>query len=622
MKIFSFLFIFFIAFFNFGWTQREDSISNLGKPEGLRSSLGERFEDEIIDLFSSGETISSTDIDNSIVKSFGDILKRFRFIDVISYGIYGQPEIGTVFGGTSQQIPIYIDGIPFNQQSLYFPQTGDFDFTTVPIDNIDTLKVIDGSVINILGRNTGIGGLEGKQKDYYGGKAFSRGKLQSGPNHYRHTQIDLGRGLTSKGRFYLTGDFRKYGGTVPNSDLDSRYLTGKFTFNLKNNWELKFNALHFHTEMGIPDWGEFKNIRKNESDWRLDLKSLLEWGQKSKFSLNLFYNPLNQKNKWRADTADIRLETQEKVLYLKADQELEFNHHHLLISGEMGNQFFSAEGESFEKLEKKTYGEGYLSLTDLFKPRPKIYLLLFLKSHKFSDFENHFSALAGVSYQFQRNLTLYCTIGNVFNDLLPFDEYFSQQGFERKTKLKEGRMVEINSGAKLDKEKYRIRIGLTYSKIKNSMIWMEDAIPRNEDKDLLGSYASFLLTLHPDFEACLSYAYKNSQYKIGDSKYFVPFMPRHSAYSYLQYKKELLKKEMEGKIRLEGEYLSERYLHYGEKDLVPAVFILNSKISLRFLDFHFYYIIENITDRKYRTRGELFMPERTFWWGFYWNFWD
>jgi outer membrane cobalamin receptor len=622
MKIFSFLFIFFIAFFNFGWTQTEDSISNLGKPESLRSSLGERFEDEIIDLFSSGETISSTDIDNSIVKSFGDILKRFKFIDVASYGIYGQPEIGTVFGGTSQQIPIYIDGIPFSQQSLYFPQTGDFDFTTVPMDNIDTLKVIDGSVINILGRDIGIGGLEVKQKDYYGGKAFSRAKFQSGPNHYRHTQIDLGRGLTSKGRFYLTGDFRKYGGTVPNSDLDSRYLTGKFTFNLKKNWELKFNASHFHTEMGIPDWDPFKNIRKNESDWRLDLKSIFEWRQKSKLCLNLFYSPLNQENRWNADTADIRLETQEKVLYLKANQEIEFNHHHLLISGEMGKQLFSAEGESSETLDKKTYGYGYLSLTDLFKPKPKLYLLLFLKYHKFSNFRNHFSSLAGISYQLSKNLNLYCTIGNFFKDPIPFDEYFSQQGFEGKTQLKEERTVEINSGAKLDKEKYKIKIGLTYSKIKNSMIWMEDAIPRNEDKDLLGSYAGFLLTLHPDFEAYLSYAYKNSQYKIGDSKYFVPFMPRHSAYSYLQYKKEFLKKEMEGKIRLEGEYLSERYLQYGEKDSVPSVFILNSKISLRFLDFHFYYVVENITDQKYRTKGEFFMPERTFWWGFCWNFWD
>jgi outer membrane cobalamin receptor len=337
----------------------------------------------------------------------------------------------------------------------------------------------------------------------------------------------------------------------------------------------------------------------------------------------LFYSPLNQKNKWRADTADIKFETQEKILYLKANQELEFNHHHLLVSGEMGNEFFSVEGGSFEKLEKKkTHGDGYLSLADLFKPKPKIYLLLFLKYHKFGNFKNHFSTLAGISYQFQKNLNLYCTIGNFFKDPIPFDEYLSQQGFEGKTKLKEEKVVEINSGAKLDKEKYKIRIGLTYSKIKNTIIWTEDAIPRNEDKDLLGSHASFILTLHPNFEAYLSYAYKNSKYKTGDNKYFVPFIPKHSSYFHLQYKKEFLKKEMESKVRLEGEYLSERYLEYGEKDLVPSVFILNSKISLRFLDFHFYYVIENITDQKYRTRGEFFMPGRAFWWGFYWNFWD
>jgi hypothetical protein len=631
MKIFSFLFIFSIAFFNFGWTQTEDSISNLGKPEGLHPSLGERFEDEIIDLFSSGETISSSDIDNSIVKSFGDILKRFRFIDVTSYGIYGQPEIGTVFGGTSQQIPIYIDGIPFNQQSLYFPQTGDFDLHTVPINNIDTIKVIDGSVINILGRNTGIGGLEVKQKDYYGGKAFSRAKFQSGPNHYRHTQIDLGRGLTSKGRFYLTGDFRKYGGTVPNSDLDSRYLTGKFTFNLKKNWEIKFNTLHFHTDMGIAEKNELIDLRKNQSDWRLNLNSSLLWRRNSRFFFGVYYSPGSQKMEQLSPLAFRKEEKKEKTFLLKAQQETKAGRHYLFLSGYLENQIFKQE-----LWWSAPYWSGGLCLADLFKLSDRISFLFSLRGDKFGDRSIRLSSLGGLSLGLRKDLILFTTVSKSSKSPTLHDLYLVISVIERfphlppqrlphprdEYLLKDENVLEANCGIKLTKKKYQLKGSLVGIKIKNDIVWEPDRYPVNRDRDVFGGYLSFNLTPHPNFEAYLSYAYKNSQYKIGDSKYFVPFMPRHSAYSYLQYKKEFLKKEMEGKIRLEGEYLSERYLQYGEKDSVPSVFILNSKISLRFLDFHFYYVVENITDQKYRTRGEFFMPERTFWWGFYWNFWD
>jgi hypothetical protein len=43
---------------------------------------------------------------------------------------------------------------------------------------------------------------------------------------------------------------------------------------------------------------------------------------------------------------------------------------------------------------------------------------------------------------------------------------------------------------------------------------------------------------------------------------------------------------------------------------------------LRFLGFQFYYVIENITNETYRTRGDFNMPERTLWFGFNWEFFD
>ena len=76
------------------------------------------------------------------------------------------------------------------------------------------------------------------------------------------------------------------------------------------------------------------------------------------------------------------------------------------------------------------------------------------------------------------------------------------------------------------------------------------------------------------------------------------------------------------KLRLETKFLSQRFLDGYQKDKEPGVAIFNGKISLRFLDFHFYYVVENITNRVYRLTEGYPMPERSLFWGFYWEFFD
>jgi outer membrane receptor protein involved in Fe transport len=99
-------------------------------------------------------------------------------------------------------------------------------------------------------------------------------------------------------------------------------------------------------------------------------------------------------------------------------------------------------------------------------------------------------------------------------------------------------------------------------------------------------------------------------------------VPEHSFFSYFQYSYESTKKEYGLKVRLEQEYISKRYLADYNQDQVPFVLLFNSKITLRLLDLRFYYVIENITDEVYRTRGDFNMPGRTFWFGLSWDFYD
>jgi outer membrane receptor protein involved in Fe transport len=123
----------------------------------------------------------------------------------------------------------------------------------------------------------------------------------------------------------------------------------------------------------------------------------------------------------------------------------------------------------------------------------------------------------------------------------------------------------------------------------------------------------------PDFQSGFSYAYKWTR---TEDDYKIPCVPAHSFFSYFQFSKEYIKKRYEIKLRLEQEYLSRRYLADYNQDEVPFVLLFNSRITLRFIDFRFYYVIENITNEAYRTRGDYDMPGRTLWFGFSWNFYD
>lgn len=582
------------------------------------------FEERLFELFTCEETISSEDIDNSVVKNFGDILKIYRAIDVTSYGIYGQPQIAAIWGGTSQLFPISVDHIPLKRQTLYFPQTGDFDLNNLSFNNVERIEIFDGILANITGGEVGLGCLNLVGKDYQGEEPYSRATFQRGPDHYRHTMIELGRDFLNRGRLYLTGDFRKSGGRVPHSSSDSRHLTGKFSFKLNRSWEMSLHALHYNTETDVPQFSDvLLNARdKEESDWILNLRSSLQMRGNSSLSFDLLYNPRNQKLKGEADL--FPREKKEKILSLKASFEKELSNHYFILSSFLRKNSFDENENPHHSL-----WEGNFSLADLFQLSEKFNLLFFLRGDRFGDFNPNLSTAGGISYSPFVSLNFFGSLGRDYSYPSLHDLYLdlsyhggtTPSAVDRVDYLKGKEINSMNWGAKFHRKKIKVSFTTIYSRIKGDFLWMEDQ-PQKRDTDIFGLHQSVKLNPHPNFEAYLSYAYKRSLYKESQDEFTLPFVPQHSLFCFTQYKNERLKRGLGAILRLEGEFLSSRYLEYGEKEKIPEVFLLNSKFDLRFLDFHFYYVIENITDQEYRTREEFEMRGRTFWWGFYWEFFD
>jgi outer membrane cobalamin receptor len=194
--------------------------------------------------------------------------------------------------------------------------------------------------------------------------------------------------------------------------------------------------------------------------------------------------------------------------------------------------------------------------------------------------------------------------------------------------LKKEKSTLFDFGANWRKENFKVSCSLFKSRINNFIYWnnLDTSIaygywkPINTRADIGGINLSSSFHFLKHFKSSISYCFKES--KDLNRKLFFPQSPKHSFFGYLQYEDEFLKKEIGLKLRLETKVLSERFLDEYGRDKEAGVAILNGKITIRFLDFHFYYTVENITNRVYRLMQDYPMPERSYFWGFYWEFFD
>lgn len=640
LKKIIFFISFFLTFCSFVRSQTNDSL--LSPPAEIKVDSiyqEDNLTDKIFSLFTTNRTFSSEDIENSIYRSLSDILKRNRAIDVTKYGPYGQPEYATLWGGTSRQFMVYQEGISFFGQAPYVPQTGDFDLFTVPIENIESIQLIDNPVANILGKDVGLGGLRIKTKEFKTDRPFSRINFERGPYGYRRTQIDFGNQLARKLDFYFTGGWKKSDGHIDNSDFESLYLTGNLLYKRRENWQIGLKAYHMENRSGNPlPYNTAISLKNKEDRTILDLNSDYRFKNGSLLKMEAFYfaNPSESYN----DGYFLNRTKTENQFYLKSGYEFKWKKTQNKVEGFLGWGDIELNGI------KRDLREGYISYLFLDKIFGKFDNFGYGKLTFQKGFHWLLSVTEGISYSPKKELTLFANltrslVNPTYHDLYlkrssystQLDStYFSYQESSNKFLTYDNDLT-VDAGFSWLKKDLRLRGSIFYSHNPNDIEWTFSRVvnqlppyvsiryqiqPSNRTRKLFGFGLNLDYTFSPDFQTGLAYAYKRARAE----EFSIPYVPEHSFFSYFQFSKESSNKEYGLKVRLEQEYISKRYLADYNQDQVPFVLLFNSKITLRFLDLRFYYVIENITDEVYRTRGDFNMPSRTFWFGFSWDFYD
>jgi outer membrane cobalamin receptor len=592
----------------------------------------DKFKNEVWNRFSNQDEISFDDIDDSFVKDLGDILRMRSLLNIVNVGPPGQLETGS-WGG-NRDFRIFMDGILYEQQSLNLPQRRVLDLNSIPVENIEKIEIFPSGVANLWGRGAGLEGINIITKDYKGSEPYSKVMADRGPYGYHRTQVELGRGVTSRGKIYLTGGFKKSDGYLTNSDYDGMSFSEKTTLSLKKNLNLRISAYQYETKMGLPLFpsANIKDTRRTENNWGIASSLLFEQNQNSLLRLEFCYD--KQKQELKSTSLGFGIKKVNGFFSLRATQTLKVGERHNLKIEAYGDRK-RFEASNFDHI---AYGT-YLSFSDLVNINEKINFLLFSKIEREDEFKLNFSGLGGISYQIAPEINLFSTLGRFVNYPQTMDLYWKPLSLnlndtmvnymeEGNPDLKSEKSTMFDLGAGWRKENFGVNCLLFRNRVNDFIYWnnIDTSIaygyfkPINTKADIWGMNLNLCLLFFKHLKSSISYCFKEN--KDSNKKLLFPQSPKHSLFGYLQYENEFLKKEIGLKLRLETNILSERFLDEYEKYKEPEVAIFNGKITIRFLDFHFYYVVENITDRVYRLTQDYFMPERSYFWGFYWEFFD
>ena len=625
-----------------------DSIKTFALIDTALESKVADFEDSVFQYFTPQSEIGLDEIESSIKKDWSAVLKQNSWVEIDKFGFLGQVQTASL--GGRKKSKFYLDGFSPEVTPLYFPQVGGLDLNSYPLENVQKIRFWSEGIEEILGWSEAQGGFELFTKELKTEEPYSRFWVDRGSWGFKRTQMEFGRKISKSFKAYLIGTFRSSGGDTVFSDSDSRFLLAKTSFNLK-----KWNAEIWLSENKNKDNNPLYEGKREDKNWISHFKFskkinqgsslcfLFNYGKSDQEIKNLLFKQRAWQERWSFKSA-----------YLFG-----FDRHLLKAEGYFGiNNFrtFAPEiivdGNPTGNLIPSPLHqikEGYLSLANLFPFFLKSQGLLFFRLEKKEFLPFDVSVSGGVSYQFRSPTKIFFTGGwvksypNIAELYLDSLNYEVGSGLFYRTRgnpnLEKGTSIILSLGGNSKFSDFIAGWIFTFQKRDNEIFWLQNGIGKAEgdffpvNRDLRFYGANFFLKYKKNrfVESDLSYSYKNESEKLypfldssRTSNRQVAFLPFHTLTGYLQVGDEFLKNEMGATLRVEGKLNSKKYLndYFYDKRTTAEVGILSAKATLRFLDFHIYYVVDNIFNKRVVIDDNYYLAGRNMWLGFYWEFFD
>ncbi len=601
-------------------------------PETEPTNFEDNFLEQALQSFTSEPKVDSSSLQNLIVKDFSDYLKIFRQLEILSYGPVSQAKYLRFLGIPSERVGFFYDDNSFNLQSLYIPQSGDVELQILPLENIQSVQLMNNSLANLIDPGGYSAGLFLKEKDYISGEPYSKLQFDQGDKGFSRAQVELGRPLfQNRLRFYLTAGFKKYSGEADNTDQDLDNFSGKFTYDLNSNSKLVLNGYYYEGKRGIrgfPGW-EVLGIRKKDkiSNWSLDYYKKI--AQNKTFKLKLGYNYAFQNLK----PMDWDLKNQSGII--KAEI---YPNSSSKFSWKMGADY---KYDRMKEFERHTRWRGNFNIGTLWQITPNLNHLTWVNFVKTQSFKSDVTAITGISWRPDPKWKIFASGSrNIFYPTL-FDLNFTRHEWpgyvtiEGDSSLLPLKSYRINGGVSYSIGDFEIGGAAYYEKMINGFFHWDTGL---EYDTLWGPiyksypyafyfggigylpqserYKGINVSITNSFSSYLKLSFAVNFYS--DFFYTGPSLNQSAGFLLIAYKHNLLKNMLQLSIISENEFIDKRAYY----SLLNKYWITNAKVGIKIKDFFIFYAMENITNQSYRTFGDFDMPKRSNFWGVSWEFRD
>jgi hypothetical protein len=597
--------------------------------------------------YSRVEEISGERLEYARARDLSGVLEQSSAVDIFTYGPYGSPTSFEVLSIPPTATEIEVDGIPFRSPGIFLPFYGGVDLHTIPMENLDTLRISYGGLASAASWGNPVALVELTSKtgrrlvtDSTGEESHtllprSRVRVERGPYKYHRSQIEFGSRILDKLDCFLSLGVRKATGYLVTSEMDGLYLAGRFSYPLKRNLLLEVNLLRQRLKRGFPvfDYWVTQAPKKTQEVSAVGFSSKYGWNETTLVFLKGFY--LYEPQTLKDLTLGIHDKYEDRSWGARSGIDFLWEGHRFLI--EVGSR---SVGLKINARPEESSLESWLGFSNQISFSEKLKLTGSARVLNHDNYDNFFLPTLGLcfapdsGYEFHGSLFSRVNCPNLYHLYWPPETYpgsFQLLGLYDYRELGNPDLRPQvwwggDLGFRITKERFGLFWYLLYAEIDDLVLWSNQGSvfnvihqPVNSFATLWGTSLGGDLKVREDLGLHLSYTYKHLE---TDEVPSPEVTPLHTVFGWGEAERFFLKGKLKLKGRIEGRYTSDRYLLGFREVYQPWVFVAGYSLEFHYLDFCFYYRGENLTNQEYLTWGYNPMPLRTNWWGIRWDFLD
>ena len=562
-----------------------------------------KYEEKLSETATSMEVIDQEEIQQKNAKNAADLLRDAASVQINDNGGVASTKTISIRGSSSKQVLILIDGQLMNDS-----QGGNFDFSQIPIEQIERIEILKGSASALYGANA-LGGVVNIITRAASEEKMTRIKIGYGYFDTKKYNL-MHSGSTGKLGYSLILTKKESDGYRDNSNLDQENIFTKLNYDIDNHSNLVLSIQDNNSDKGIPGPITYKtpNAKQEDESTNINLKFNRNT-EDTDFQLATYYNDSTRYYDGDTSTSGYSEHDKERT-GVDFQHTLYFNRYDFSYGGTVIEEEIKStdiKNGKEEALNKALFIQNEWDVTN------NLNLMANGRYDKPENYDSEFSPQVGAVYNVNSNLNFHLSVGEAYraptfdelygsypSDSPFFNDWYGNPNLDPET----SKEYEVGIEYLNDSSRMELNLFKRYVEDLINGYYYDPQKGYNTAKNVNSAKISgveILLSRYitDQLSANINYSYLDSKDEKTENR--LAYKPYHNFNIGLNYDRDKLSSS------LTGELVADR-----TKDL-PSYFVVDFKISRQLSErVNVSAEINNLLDREYQVQSGYPMPGRNF----------